>query len=275
LQRGGTATRRESVVAGSFYPASERELIKMIEKFTEKGAKKERAIAVFSPHAGYVYSGGVAGALFSRVEVPQRVIILTPNHTGLGAPISLFPDGVWEIPTGEVQIDSQMNTLIRQKCELVEEDSAAHLGEHSAEVQLPFLKYHRSDVTVSVIVLATHDYSELESLGTALAQTVTEVGKDDVLLLASTDMTHFEPHSRAVAKDKLAIEKMLALDPRGLLMTVQRERISMCGVAPATAVLLAAKLLGASRAQLVKYETSGDVTGDNSSVVGYAGVMVW
>jgi len=247
----------------------------MIEKFTEKGAKKERAIAVFSPHAGYIYSGRVAGALFSRVEVPEKVIILAPNHTGLGASISLFPDGVWEIPTGEVQIDSEMNKLLREKCPLVEEDTSAHLGEHSAEVQLPFLKYHRSDVKVSVIVLATHDYSELESLGSALAQTVTGIGKEDVLLLGSTDMTHFEPHSRAVAKDKLAIEKILALDPQGLLTTVQKERISMCGVAPATAVLLAAKLLGASRSQLVKYETSGDVTGDKSSVVGYAGIMVW
>jgi hypothetical protein len=247
----------------------------MIEGFIEKGAKKERAIAVFSPHAGYMYSGGVAGALFSRVEIPQRVIIVSPNHTGLGAPVSIFPDGAWAIPTGEVQIDSKMNSLIRKNCELVEEESSAHLGEHSAEVQLPFLKYFRDDLKISVIVLATHDYPELELLGNALAQTVTEVGKEEVLLLASTDMTHFEPHARAVAKDKLAIEKILSLDPRGLLTTVEKERISMCGVAPATAVLLAARLLGASQSKLVKYETSGDVTGDKSSVVGYAGIMVW
>lgn len=247
----------------------------MIEKFAEKGAKKEHAIAVLSPHAGYMYSGRVAGALFSRVEVPQKVIVVAPNHTGLGPPVSLFPDGIWEIPTGEVQIDSQMNKLLCEKCPLVEEDTSAHVGEHSAEVQLPFLKYYRNDLKISVIVLATHNYSELESLGTALAQTVTEIGKENVLLLASSDMTHFELHSRAVAKDKLAIEKILALDPQGLLTTVQKERISMCGVAPATAVLLAAKQLGASRTQLVRYETSGNVTGDKSSVVGYASVMVW
>ncbi|MFH1422546.1 MAG: AmmeMemoRadiSam system protein B [Planctomycetota bacterium] len=265
---------RPAVVAGAFYPSSASELIKVIQRFIDKRAKKENIIAAFVPHAGYVYSGRVAGAVFSHIVIPPKVIIVAPNHTGMGARISLFPEGSWEIPTGLVEIDSELNDMILKKCPLVKKDVSAHQREHSAEVQVPFLRYLRSDVKISVISIATHDYPKLDSIGVGLAQVVKEAGKENILLLASTDMTHFESHSTATEKDKLAIDKILALDAQGLLQTVTENDISMCGVGPSTAVLRAAVLLEASQARLIRYETSGDITADKSNVVGYAGIIV-
>ncbi len=264
---------RHAVVAGTFYPDSASRINAMMESFIDASAGRGDCIAVVAPHAGYVYSGEVAGATYSQVNIPQRVIILAPNHTGMGRAISLYPGEAWHTPLGRVPIDQELNRMLAAKCELIEEDERAHAREHSAEVQVPFLQYLQPDVRISVLIVATHDFNMLSALGTAIAGTVKEVS-DKVLIVASSDMTHFESQEVAGRQDMLAISKIEAMDPKGLLETVSSQQISMCGVAPVTATLVAALELGAKSARLVKYQTSGEVTGDTSNVVGYAGMII-
>jgi AmmeMemoRadiSam system protein B len=268
---------RHAVVAGSFYPGSAGEITKMMEKFIGPGAQKRDCIAVVAPHAGYVYSGRVAGATYSRVNIPRSVIILCPTHTGLGARVSLYPGKAWHTPLGRVPVDGELNSLLLQGSALIEEDELAHVAgsrpEHSAEVQVPFLQYLQPDLRISVIVVATHDFEELAKVGSAVAGAVRAAG-EKVLIVASSDMTHFKSQEVAKEQDELAISKIEAMDPRGLLETVTSRGISMCGVAPVTAALAAALELGAESAKLTMYETSGDVTGDLRSVVGYAGLII-
>jgi AmmeMemoRadiSam system protein B len=271
--RGDDSMERQAVVAGSFYPASVSEINAMMKEFVDREAGKETCIAVVVPHAGYVYSGRVAGATYSRVEIPRKTIILAPNHSGMGRVISLYPGDAWHTPLGRVQVDKSMNRSLLESCDFIEEDERAHLREHSAEVHLPFLQYLRPNVTISVMVIATQDYDILSSVGSALVSVVRS-SEEPVLIVASSDMTHFESQKVAAQQDKLAISKIEALDPRGLLETVVSRGITMCGVAPVTAALVAALELGATSAELVMYETSGDVTGDTSSVVGYAGAII-
>ena len=261
---------RHAVVAGSFYPGSAGKITKMLEGFIDRGAEKRDCAAVVVPHAGYIYSGRVAGATYSRINIPDRVLILAPNHTGLGRMVSLYPGEAWHTPLGRVPVDKELNGLLLQCGGMIEEDERAHAREHSAEVQVP--QYLNPDVKISVIVLATQDFALLSALGSCVAGAVREAG--DVLILASSDMTHFESQGVAKEQDELAILRIEAMDPRGLLETVTSRGITMCGVAPVTAALVAALELGAKSAKRTMYETSGDVTGDTSSVVGYAGVII-
>jgi AmmeMemoRadiSam system protein B len=264
---------RHAVVAGSFYPGSADELTGMIEKFIGSDTQKNDCVAVVSPHAGYIYSGRVAGATFSKVNVPGRVIVLAPNHTGIGRMVSLYPGEAWHTPLGRVAVDMDLNSLLLQGCDFLDEDEQAHTREHSAEVQVPFLQHLRPDLKISVIVIATQDFDMLSTLGMAVAGAVRSAG-EKVLIVASSDMTHFESQEVAGEQDRLAISKIEAMDPKGLLDTVISNGITMCGVASVTTMLVAAKELGAKSAKLVMYETSGDVTGDTSSVVGYAGMII-
>lgn len=264
---------RQAVVAGSFYPDSAGEINRMMERFIDPGAEKRDAVAVVAPHAGYVYSGRVAGATYSQVNIPHRVIILAPNHTGMGARLSLYPGEAWHTPLGRVPVDRELNRFLKEGCDALEEDERAHLREHSAEVQVPFLQHLQPDLKISVIVIATQEFAILSALGSALAAAVKGAG-EPVLVVASSDMTHFESQNVANKQDRLAISRIEAMDPKGLLGTVTAQKISMCGVAPVTAALIASHGLGAKSAKLVMYETSGDVTGDMSSVVGYAGVII-
>ncbi len=264
---------RHAVVAGSFYPGSASEITGMMERFISPDAQKRDCVAIVAPHAGYIYSGRVAGATYSRVNIPGRVIILAPNHTGMGRMVSLYPGEAWHTPLGRVPIDRELNSLLLEGSGLIEEDEQAHLREHSAEVQVPFLQYLRSDVKISVVVLSTQDFEMLTDVGSAVAGAVKGAG-ENVLIVASSDMTHFESQAVASEQDKLAISKIEAMDPGGLLETVTSRGITMCGVAPVTAALVGALELGAKSAKLTMYETSGDVTGDTSSVVGYAGLII-
>lgn len=238
------------------------------------------AIGLVSPHAGYVYSGRVAGAGYAAVEVPPTAVVLSPSHTGAGAPLALWPEGAWSTPLGEVPVDEELAGALLAAGTDLQADTLAHGREHSLELQLPFLQVRRPDVRIVPICIGTHDIGSLERLGAALAEVASSRGATgagearDVLIVASSDMTHYEPADQARAKDRLAIERMEALDPEGLFETVTRHRISMCGVAPATAMLFAARRLGASRGELVAYGDSGEVTGDSSEVVGYAAVAV-
>jgi len=237
-------------------------------------AKKKKARAVISPHAGFIYSGPVAGAVYSSVELPERFIILGPSHRGQRPLFAIMDKGAWRTPLGEVPLASELAESLARRSALVKADEKAHEEEHSLEVQLPFLQYLKPAFSiVPVCVSPLADYAALEELGAALAGAVRE-SPADVLLVASTDMSHYVSREAARRKDFLAIERIQALDARGLFDVVVREDISMCGFQPTTAVILAAKEMGARRADLVRYATSGEVSGDFDQVVGYAGLRL-
>jgi hypothetical protein len=220
-----------------------------------------------------MYSGHVAGAVFGKLPKRSTYIILCPNHTGRGAPLAIMSSGEWLTPLGKVAIDSALAHLLRRACHLLMEDAEAHADEHSLEVQLPFLQRSVGEFNFVPIAVGTGGYSALESLGHGIAQAARPTA-DSVMVIASSDMNHYEPDGLTREKDHKAIEKILALDPLGLYEVLRREDISMCGYGPAIAMLTAAKDLGAQHAQLIKYATSADTTGDRDAVVGYAGIIV-
>ncbi len=234
-------------------------------------------IGCVAPHAGYIYSGGVAGAVYSRLEIPGRAVILCPNHTGKGRPLAVMANTTWQTPLGEVSADAELSAQLLRRFPGLQEDSAAHRGEHAIEVQLPFLQARRQDLSIVPIVIGTSDFDVLRGLGEALAEVIgerEEAGEGKILIIASSDMNHYESDAITRVKDHKAIERVLALDAYGLWQVVTNEDISMCGFGPTVVMLTAAKLLGATSATLVKYATSGDVSGDYESVVGYAGIIV-
>ena len=264
---------RNPVVAGQFYPASASELKRVLKGLVDEKAKRQEVIGLISPHAGYVYSGPVAGAVISRIKFKDTFIIMGPNHTGSGRPFSIMAEGRWKTPLGEVEIDSALGKQILSSSRYLEEDSLAHLGEHSIEVQLPFLQYFNTDFRLVPIMLAYAGGAIYKEIGRALAKGIKESGRQAVII-ASSDMTHYESQASAQRKDTQAIEAILKLDEDELLKRVEELDISMCGYAPAVSLIVAAKELGAKGAELVKYQTSGDTTGDYSSVVGYAGIII-
>jgi hypothetical protein len=265
--------KRKPAVAGQFYPSTPSALSEQVNRYIETNVAKERAIGIVSPHAGLIYSGAVAGAVYSRIEFPQTFILLGPNHTGFGKPISIMLSGEWQIPTGELKIDEGLARRIKDHSTIIEEDSLAHSMEHSLEVQLPFITYFSSQVKIVPISMMIESLELCKMVGETLAEVVKEV-EYSVTLVASSDMTHYEEDSVARSKDKKAIDKIIALDSEGLYKTVVKEGISMCGYIPTTTMLYAAKKLGARESVLVKYMTSGDVSGDYGHVVGYAGLIV-
>jgi AmmeMemoRadiSam system protein B len=266
---------RKPAVANLFYPGDKRQLEEQLDSFIEPSPEPKRAMAAISPHAGYIYSGGVAGAVFSRIRIPEVVLILGPNHRGGGAPVAVYASGSWDMPSGSVPINEDLANLVLQAVGgKIKDDARAHAMEHSIEVQVPFLQMLRPDVTIVPISVSQAGYDTCEEIGQALGKVVKDCGKE-VLLVASTDMTHYESQDEAEAKDRLAIDRILSLDPKGLLSTVTQHGISMCGVIPTTIVLAACRAMGASKAELVRYATSGDVTGDYAQVVGYAGLIVY
>jgi AmmeMemoRadiSam system protein B len=267
-------TIREPAVAGRFYPGNTRQLTEELETFITKTKTKKDIRGMVVPHAGYIYSGAVAGAVYSTVRIPDLVVILCPNHTGLGAPLSIMNDGQWQTPLGNVSIDEKAANIILQLCPELRPDKTAHRLEHSLEVQLPFLQYLKEDFKLVPICVGTSNLDTLLRLGDALAQAIQAIA-GPVLLVASSDMTHYESAAVASKKDNLAIEQMIALDPPGLHRVVQQHRISMCGFAPAVAVMHSCKKLGATKGELVKYANSGDVSGDYDSVLGYAGMIFY
>jgi MEMO1 family protein len=264
---------REPAVAGRFYPSGPDELRKQVTSYLVPEKPHRRARGCIAPHAGYIYSGAVAGAVFSRLAIPARVLMLGPNHTGRGHPLAIYPSGEWRTPLGVTGIDSELAELLMRAFPALTEDAAAHRYEHSIEVELPFLQIMRPDLRFVPIVVGTTQLVILEALGEAIARVIPECA-DPVLIIASSDMNHYEDDATTRVKDQKAIEQILALDGRELHRTVLEESISMCGFAPAVAMLMAATRLGAETAELVEYATSGDVSGDRDRVVGYAGVIV-
>jgi len=264
---------REPVVAGQFYPASPSELRAIIKSFVDEKAVKGEAIGLISPHAGYIYSGPVAGAVISRIKFKDTFIIMGPNHSGRGKPLSIMTEGVWETPLGEVDIDSELAKQILATSSYLEEDHLAHQYEHSLEVQLPFLQYFKSDIKIVPIIFGYGSGAVYKEIGKEIAKAIKSLNRD-VVIIASSDMTHYEPQESAQRKDNQAIEAIVNLDEDELLKRVDELNISMCGYAPAVSLISVAKELGAKRAELIRYQTSGDTTGDYSSVVGYAGIII-
>lgn len=265
---------RHPAVAGRFYPGDPDDLRAEARDYLSQTTQQPvKAIGCIAPHAGYMYSGHVAGAVFARIEIPERCVVLCPNHTGMGRALAVMSEGSWQTPLGEVPIDSQLAGALKQRFPTLQEDSAAHRAEHAAEVELPFLQLRQPKLRFLPIALGTAQFEPLSDLGTALAAVIASQ-PDPVLIVASSDMNHYESDAVTRAKDHRAIERILTLDARGLFDVVTQQDISMCGFGPAVAMLTAARQLGAKSAELVKYATSGDVSGDRNMVVGYAGMVV-
>jgi len=266
---------RSPAVAGQFYPGTEASLVKTLNALVPEiqPEARKQALAVVSPHAGYIYSGGVAGETIGQVQVPENVIILGPNHTGQGAPVALMDHGAWDMPMGQVPVNKELADQIAKNSSQIEIDDIAHRFEHSLEVQVPFLQYMQKDLTIAPIVVSHVSYETCVAVGKGLAAAVKSYGRP-VLMVASTDMTHYESRQSASAKDSLALERIQALDPEGLYNTVVGKRISMCGIMPTAVTLIAALALGAEKAELIRYTDSGETSGDTDHVVGYAGFVI-
>jgi MEMO1 family protein len=267
---------RHPAVAGRFYPGDPDDLRAEVRGYLSQASTNQapvRAMACIVPHAGYMYSGHVAGAVFARVEVPKRCVVLCPNHTGVGRALAVMSEGAWQTPLGDVPLDGGLAAALKERFPALQEDSTAHRAEHAAEVELPFLFLRQPELRFVPIAVGTGQFEALEQLGKALADVIAGLN-DPILIVASSDMNHYEPDAVTRVKDHRAIERILTLDPRGLHDVVTQQDISMCGLGPAVAMLTAARQLGAKSAELVKYATSGDVSGDRNMVVGYAGVVV-
>ncbi|RQW90237.1 MAG: AmmeMemoRadiSam system protein B [Geobacter sp.] len=264
---------RQPAVSGQFYASDPIRLRAQLEKLVKVNDRQIKALGAIVPHAGYVYSGAVAGAVYARLKIPKTVVILGPNHHGVGSSAALFPLGEWVTPLGNAGINQQLSALLLKHSTLLEEDSAAHQYEHSIEVQVPFLQFLRPDVTIVPICLGFSDYSSCKSMGLSLAKAIDEYDKE-VLIVASSDMSHYQPAEVARHEDNLAIHEVLNMNPEGMYSIVKGRGISMCGVIPATIMLVAAIEMGATKSELIRYATSGEVSGDFNQVVGYAGVTV-
>lgn len=266
--------RRKAAVAGQFYPATPERLTYQVQQLSGSYVPKEKALGILSPHAGLVYSGSVAGEVYSRIAMPETFVLIGPNHTGLGARISIMVNGEWEIPTAIFQIDAALARRIRSNTSpLSSDDTQAHIFEHSLEVQLPFIAHFAKRSKIVPITIMSADLDECRQLGEGIAKSIKETAYP-VLIVASSDMSHYVSDDMARKIDRLAIDRMLSLDPEGLYQTVKKEHISMCGYLPATVMLFATGSLGSVKATLVRYVTSAEVSGDYDNVVGYAGIII-
>ena len=270
---------RRAAVAGHFYKGTPAALIEQVTGYLVPDADKVRALGILSPHAGLMYSGSVAGAVYSSVVLPKNIVLIGPNHTGLGAPVSLMSSGSWETPLGTIEINSSLASSILGRSRHIQEDDRAHLREHSLEVQLPFIQYLCPTASIVPIQMLDTRLETCIEVGTAVAGAIAEFGSQrpappDVLIVASSDMSHYEPAETARKKDHLAIGHILGLDPEGLYRTIKNNHITMCGYGPAVSMIVACKALGAVSAELIKYTNSGEVSGDYDQVVGYAGIVI-
>lgn len=265
---------RLPAVAGQFYPANPRELSSLIHRYLKDNGEPEkvRARACLVPHAGYIYSGYVAGAVFSRIAIPRSVIVLGVRHRRIGEELAIVSQGAWRTPLGDVSIDRALALRLRAACPLLQEDQIAHSREHSLEVQIPFLQVLQPEFSFVPVAVGSTKFDELVEIGEAIAE-VMEKSEEEILLVTSSDMNHYEAEGITRRKDQRAIEAMLRLDAKGLFEVCQRERISMCGLGPAIALLSALRKMGGKSGELVKYRTSGEISGDLAAVVGYAGMI--
>jgi hypothetical protein len=265
--------KRKPVVAGTFYPGSERVLRQTLEDIVPHVKEKKKVIGIVSPHAGYVYSGGCAGKVFAAVQVPDYVIILGVNHQGMGHPYAVDGHDHWATPLGDIEICRKLRQQLTENSEIFEVDTLAGSREHSLEVQVPFIQFLNPRAKILPITIASSDFQGLRAGGKELARLISD--RDDVLIVASSDMSHYIAADMAKEQDAKAIEKILSLDPEGLFNTVAKEHITMCGIAPTTMMLTAALELEAQKAEVIDYTHSGIVSGDDQQVVAYLGLIVY
>lgn len=264
---------RPPAVAGRFYPGTGDSLrIAIQELSSEIPIKRKKVLAAVSPHAGYVYSGGVAAETLGSIVIPETVILLGPNHTGQGAPVSLSA-ATWDMPMGRVPADLDFIEDLLVETSYIELDELAHRYEHSLEVQIPFLQMGQPNLSIVPITISHISYPVLDEIGLALAEVIKRAGRD-VLIVASSDMTHYEPREAADKKDHYVLKKLADMDPNMLYRSVTGHNISMCGIMPVTVALIAALELGATKTEVIRYTDSGEITGDTDQVVGYAGVLI-
>jgi len=264
---------REPVVQGRFYPENPKKLGAVLDKMVPPCGTRVKAIGALSPHAGYMCSGEVAGKVYARMEPSGTYIILGPSHTGYGAPFAIS-DEKWRTPLGLVDVDHGLIDLLVNNTDLFKIDPAGHTGEHSIEVQIPFIQRTAPGALIVPITVKWDGLRELAEVGRAVALSIREAPRR-VTIIASSDMTHYEPRDAAGRKDRQAIEKILDMDAKGLFDKVHGSNISMCGYLPATVMLFAAQELDVQKSELIEYTDSGDVTGDISDVVGYAGIVLY
>lgn len=263
---------RRPAVAGMFYPGDrgtlEHDLGRMVDRSGD-----QRVLGLISPHAGYVYSGGCAGKGFGRIMVPDDVIILGVNHSGFGHPFAVDGNESWQTPLGHATLAEELKEKLVQKSKIFAVDSVAGSQEHSLEVQVPFIQYLNPQARILPITVSSMDLSQLVAAGKELASVLHE--HQDLLMIASTDMSHYISADNARKKDQRAIDSILALDPEGLFNTVVNEHISMCGMGPTVIMLTAALEAGATQAEVIEYTNSGETSGDFNKVVGYLSMIVY
>ncbi|MCL2114765.1 MAG: AmmeMemoRadiSam system protein B [Methanobrevibacter sp.] len=284
---------RKPTVAGLFYDNNPEDLKKTIENcFThelgpgkiptlathnENSSKDCKIYGAIAPHAGYTYSGPVAAhAYYQLVEkgFPETFIILCPNHTGMGTGVSIFYEGSWETPLGNIKIDEKFSKELIKTSEIIDPDFSAHLKEHSCEVHLPFLQYFSNDFKIVPITMWMQDITSSEEVAKGIVKVAKSL-KTSISIIASTDLTHYAPYEIATKQDDLILGEIAKMDENELLEDIENFNISMCGYGPTIATIKATRELGANKCNILKYATSGNISGDLSSVVGYcSGIFI-
>lgn len=277
---------RKPAVAGVFYEKNPDSLKKQIEwcfehklgpeKIPKMGNKREIK-GVMAPHAGYLYSGPIAAhSYYKLVEdgFPETFIILSPNHTGLGSGISTMLEGEWETPLGNVKIDTDFAEELVADAGIIDPDASAHMQEHSLEVQLPFLQYFSKDFKIVPISMWMQDLESSYDIGKSIKKVRDTLGTD-IVVIASSDMTHYKPQNIANQNDSQVLDAIKSMDEKLMMKRVLELNVTMCGYGPVATTIIASKELGAKNAEILKYATSGDLTGDLSAVVGYASAVFW
>lgn len=269
------SVNRKPVVAGQFYPGRADQLSSMVGEFLSKAGEKaqERTILAMSPHAGYIFSGTVAGLTLGRANLAKTVLLLGPNHTGMGSRFAVWSAGVWDLPGGGLRVDEELARALLDSDARLVPDQAAHAREHSLEVLLPFLRAIDPETSIVPVAVGGPRLEALLAVGEAVGKVLAD-WREPVSIVVSSDMSHYVSHEDAKRRDALALKPILDLDPAEAYRVVRENGITMCGIMPLTVGLTAAKALGASKAELVAYATSGEASGDYAQVVGYAGVLV-
>jgi len=267
---------RKPVVAGYFYPGTRENLLKVLENFVNRQSIREECIAAICPHAGYVFSGSTAGMVFSSIVIPETVIILGPNHGGYGEPYAIAEADCWSTPLGETVLNREISDRLKKESRYLQYDDIAHREEHSIEVQLPFIQFLNPEASIVPISLSGQmENPAWVEIGEAIARVVSGCGgTGKTIIVASSDMNHYESQQVTEEKDDYAIQAILALDEDLLLERISEKNISMCGYGPVITAIVAAKGLGAKEALLVEHTTSGYKNRDYSQVVGYAGITI-
>ena len=264
---------RKPVVNGQFYPADKKKLTAAIGALIPQAASKISAKGLILPHAGYAYSGAVAAATVAKVLPKKRLIILGNNHSGLGTSFALWSEGEWETPFGSIKIDEKLAKTILERSDLIKSDCLAHVAEHSIEVQLPIVSYCFGEFQFVPIACRISSLEIYREVAEQLFEAVKNI-KNEILMIATSDLTHYEPDSAARRKDSMLIESIINLDEGDMLKKIKKEDISACGEAPVAILISCLKKMGAKKSQVIRYQTSADTSGDATSVVGYAGIVI-